>query len=1132
MKTLFKRPFAVFLAVLIAFSSLSAVISAADYPTGTFTCNSVWSVLPKDATDTDANYEVSNTCEPGQKVKVDFYVTTDYTTKSFAFLFGYNKNMLELDTSKSASLASGFYSNISSAGFGGKYKDGTATQAGLVTNGVKTEDYWNDVATVLEQATLSPAILLNTKALTFYFTVKEDVTKVEETDFAPVPGTIKNVKLSNSDDLIGNSTYIDEDDEAWPASDFDFIVKSTSNTLKLAEGTVKYDAGDGSLTETTSIKKDVSGDLYTGTGVAGKSVETPTPTAPANKTFVGWNTDANATEALSATALEEVVYKAENPDTLYAIYTDTPAKYNMLVKTMKADGTTYEEETTSDIPSTAGTEIAASSYTYDTTKYTLNTTDSVDITVSADETKTLVVVLDRKSFDITWKVKGNQVGDKVSKVWGADLTSVTNPNYEVPAGYTFEWSTLTNPMPAADQEVTGTLTPKPVIITLDAGDGTITPTTVNSEYDKTEALADPTPATEKTFAGWEYTDSSNAKQTFTGSTPALNLDNIKLTETADGYAVTFTAKYSTNVYNIVIVNTYTGEDEVVAVLTGEYGSATGKTLADYPYSSTTEKTFLGWDATEIPTTFGSYTGTYSTYTKCLVIKNQWKSNEKVTVKYDYKGETGYENKTMKDYPGQSLAAPELPSKSGYTYSWYQNLTAFPDNDVTVYLVKEALTTKVTFDPDNGDTPTENNVPYDTSVPKPADPVSTGKTFIKWVDESDNEFDFTKTLEDLGPYVESINLKAVYGYTDTYYVPAMDGNTLTYAKKLVVNDVTGKNYASDIPTVSMDGFEFLGWFDGPNDDANAVTPDGVIGTSSRDFYAHVKPHEHTVKYVNYDDTEIETFNTNFGATSIPTTSTVPTKPDDGATKYIFAGWKDADGKAPADYETMPDKDLVFKAQFEEKTEKHTVTYNVDGKTYRVFTDVEVGATVPTPDSDPKKFGKKFAGWTPEVPATMPDEDLVFEAKWEDKDTVAPVVIGGVVVAGAVIGTIAAVNTAVITGAAIVGGVVAITGAVHVAKHTYKVTYVVNGETYRVFYVIEGTKIPVPKDPSVDGAKFAGWSPEVPSKMPAKDLTFKAVFVDGSIPDTGSASTAFATLAIVSSATLAAYVIRKKKDEEDF
>ena len=59
-------------------------------------------------------------------------------------------------------------------------------------------------------------------------------------------------------------------------------------------------------------------------------------------------------------------------------------------------------------------------------------------------------------------------------------------------------------------------------------------------------------------------------------------------------------------------------------------------------------------------------------------------------------------------------------------------------------------------------------------------------------------------------------------------------------------------------------------------------------------------------------------------------------------------------------------------------QYTITFDVDGNITTITWDY--GSPI-TPPSDPSKNGYKFIGWEPEIPATMPAEDLEVKATWE-------------------------------------------------------------------------------------------------------------------------------------------------------
>ncbi len=325
-----------------------------------------------------------------------------------------------------------------------------------------------------------------------------------------------------------------------------------------------------------------------------------------------------------------------------------------------------------------------------------------------------------------------------------------------------------------------------------------------------------------------------------------------------------------------------------------------------------------------------------------------------------------------------------------------------------------------------------------------------------------------------------------------------------------------------------GSTFLGWVDKDGGTLPATMPDADV-----DAFAKFELNSHKVTYYDSDGTTLlDQYDVTYGS-EIPVANnpTPPAHEDPENYEYLFAGWTPANT-----YEYMPDQDLEFKATYVSVRlgSDHTATYMSDGKVIEVYV-IHSGDPMKVPE-DPTKFGKTFIGWSPEVPAVMPDYDVTFEAQWETNVDFNPVVVGGVVVAGAAvaaIATAAAVNTALITGAAIVGGVVVITGIHHVIEHSYNVTYKANGEVYRTFRIIEGAKIIVPKDPTKEGAEFKGWNPEVPERMPAEDIVFEAVWSDTNSdnPATGSVSVGLAAFAAISSAAVAAYLVSKKKKEDE-
>ncbi len=119
-------------------------------------------------------------------------------------------------------------------------------------------------------------------------------------------------------------------------------------------------------------------------------------------------------------------------------------------------------------------------------------------------------------------------------------------------------------------------------------------------------------------------------------------------------------------------------------------------------------------------------------------------------------------------------------------------------------------------------------------------------------------------------------------------------------------------------------------------------------------------------------------------------------------------------------------------------KHTLTYTVDGTTYKTYI-IEEGETVSV-EAEPTKEGYTFSGWS-EIPETMPANDVT------------------------------------------------ITGTFTINK--YKLTYTLDGEEYKSTEVNYGTAITPEDAPVKEGYTFSGWS-EIPSTMPASDVTITGTF----------------------------------------
>lgn len=437
--------------------------------------------------------------------------------------------------------------------------------------------------------------------------------------------------------------------------------------------------------------------------------------------------------------------------------------------------------------------------------------------------------------------------------------------------------------------------------------------------------------------------------------------------------------------------------------------------------------------------------------------------------------------------------------------------------------------KVNFDLNGGEGEIEAlSAKYGTEITLPASDSATkdGFKLTGWNTAQDGSGDSYAPASSVKNLTETdnaeITLYAQWGsetqeakkYTVTYYLTETEqlGEAQSYE--------AGAKIELPAPP-AKEGFEFAGWILGEKN-GEAIKMPEVMPAENIKAYASWEVKSYEISYV-VDGTSYLTKTAPYGSDIALTAPEDPEKEG-----YIFAGWFDENGSNLYDYSTVPAKNVAFTAKW---LKNGNVIYMVGNKTYKAY-EVAEGQSIPVPEN-PEKFGYIFDGWTPAIPAAMPAEDLTFTAQWKlDKEFIA-LVVGGTVIAG---GVIAAIAGTAITGVSIIGGIIAILGAATNINKTYTVTYKVDGKVYKTYKIEAGEKITVPANPTKSGYKFAGWTPEIPDKMPKKNLTFEATWdntqndsnLGGEIPSTGSTAAGVAALAALAISAAVAIIIKKKKE----
>lgn len=177
-------------------------------------------------------------------------------------------------------------------------------------------------------------------------------------------------------------------------------------------------------------------------------------------------------------------------------------------------------------------------------------------------------------------------------------------------------------------------------------------------------------------------------------------------------------------------------------------------------------------------------------------------------------------------------------------------------------------------------------------------------------------------------------------------------------------------------------------------------------------------------------------------------TLATRPDAPAATpgYTFGGWNKADGTA---WDYASDKvtdNITLYAKWAANT--YTITFDTAGGSEIAPITQDYGTVITAPEA-PTREGYTFIGWDKEIPTTMPAENMTVTAQWK-------------------------INRYTIT--------FDTAGGSEVAPIT---------QDY-------GTAITAPADPTRKGYTFIGWDTEIPTTMPAENMTVTAQWKDSEKP----------------------------------
>ncbi len=553
-------------------------------------------------------------------------------------------------------------------------------------------------------------------------------------------------------------------------------------------------------------------------------------------------------------------------------------------------------------------------------------------------------------------------------------------------------------------------------------------------------------------------------------------------------------------------------------------------------------TFIGWDK-EIPETMGK---------TALTFNAVWSINQYILV-WDFDGgatpSTAYTSGTI-DY-ATPIVSPADPTKTGYTFAgWDVEVPGtMPAHDLTIKAKWTVNSYKLTVDPANGTQATETVLNYGAKLPTIAEPTRTGYTFQGWspeIPEAMPADDLTLTAQwQAKTYTvhfdpaypgapdipdQSVTFDAKFGAlpapkregytfvgwfngtmpvtTDTVWTTD-SGVTLTAQWKVgqaytitYVGTEAGKNptqyNVEDTFTLinpTREGWTFTGWSGTGltgEDNLTVTVPKGSTG--DRTYTAHWKIDQYTLTWDFDGGATVSTAYTS-GTIDYGTAITAPDAPT--KTGYTFAGW---DTEIPA---TMPAKDVTIKAKW--TVNRYTISFiDADGTALASITQ-DYGTPVTAPEK-PTKTGYTFLGWDTEIPTTMPAGDLTIRATWKiNQYTITFDTDGGTPIASVTLDYGAAVTAPADptkTGYTFAGWDTAIPATMPAKSMVIKARWTVNrytitfdtdgGSTIAPITKDYGAAVTAPKAPTKTGYTFQGWDTDIPTTMPAEDLTVKALW----------------------------------------
>ena len=756
--------------------------------------------------------------------------------------------------------------------------------------------------------------------------------------------------------------------------------------------------------------------------------------------------------------------------------TGTTGATVMIVDTVPstpADNTIYVA--VADLPVVLG-----GNYVYDPANNTLPITG----VIAADGSTVIDINYVGKTVTITFKANGGAFADGTDTYTevGTYNTLIAGPDANpTKEGYDFAgWNPanliIGTTRMQRDATYTAKWTAKNYTVTFNANGGyfdgneSITEKTVDVAYGSAVTAPSSSPAKPGyTFLGWASTP---------GASAAEALGTMDSTSGKTYYAVYALTDYTVTYY-VDGVETYTDTYHM-----GDQVTIRGA-------ETKTGYTFSGWKIN------GSDAADFTMGTADVTVEGTFTANN-YDVIFDatggyFDGDTSVTTKAVSTAFDSAIVAPSDPARRGYEFiGWADSETSTtPVTSFGNLTTTETVTYYALWEATEADYTVE--IYYqDTTGAYPA-AASSSETLVGMVDstvsytpaevtgftlDSDNSV-LSGTVSAETPLV--LTVKYVRNqYTLTTDVDGVRTQVGTYYYEAAVVDPTA-------PTKT--GYTFNGW--------TPAVP-GTMPASDTVITATWTVNQYNVKFYK-DDTKAEVLydqNVDYGSTIVPPAD--PTK-----TGYSFLGWSLDGTTVVTDLGTVPANNVEFVALW--KVNEYDLVYMSYNGVYQQY-KVAYGTAkddMPVPEN-PTREGWTFDGWNKELPATMPAERVNIVAKWTiNQYTITFDTDGGSEIAPITqdyATDVEAPENPTKTGYTFDGWDKEIPATMPAGDMTVTAQWKIN--QYTITFDTDGgstvnsitqdydTAITAPANPTKTGYTFAGWSPAVPAKMPAGDMTVTA------------------------------------------